>query len=55
MALAKILAVEVFPVPREPQKRYAWAIRLLITWFLNVPMIALCPTTWEKSFGLHSR
>ena len=31
MALARIFAVEVLPVPREPQNRYACAIRSLTT------------------------
>ena len=28
---ARIFAVDVLPVPRLPQKRYAWATRPLIT------------------------
>ena len=31
MARARIFAVDVLPVPREPQKRYAWAILSLTT------------------------
>ena len=36
MARAIILAVEVFPVPLEPQNKYAWAIRPVIIWLRRV-------------------
>ena len=35
-ALAKRRAIEVFPVPLGPQKRYAWAIFLLTKAFFKV-------------------
>src|SRR5438270_1237759 len=44
MAFARILAVDVFPVPRTPENRYAWATRPCSTAFFNVLAIGSCPT-----------
>ena len=52
IALARIRAVDVFPVPRTPENRYAWATRPCSTAFLRVWAIASCPTSspnfWDR-------
>ena len=48
-----ILAQVVFPTPRGPQKRKAWASWLCLIAFLNVVVICDCPTTVSKSCGLY--
>jgi len=55
MARAKMRAVEVFPVPRVPQNRYAWAILPDATWFFRVDVICSWPTTSKKRAGLYLR
>ena len=39
-ALARILAQEVFPVPREPVNRYAWLIFPVTSWVFSVCVTA---------------
>ena len=51
MALAKMRAVDVFPTPRGPQKRKAWASLPLAMAFFSVVVSASCPTTDEKDIG----
>src|SRR4051794_4095684 len=43
--LARMRAVEVLPVPRVPQNRYAWAIRPVAIAFLSVRATWSCPMT----------
>ena len=50
-ARANTLAVEVLPVPRVPQNRYACAMRPLITWLRSVLMMASCPTKSSNRAG----
>src|SRR3712207_178755 len=38
-ALAKILAVDVFPVPLVPQNKYAWLRLSVFIWFIKVLII----------------
>src|SRR5919197_2444473 len=42
---ARILAIDVLPVPREPTNRYAWWTRPCSTAFLRVRTTCSCPTT----------
>lgn len=42
--LAKIRALEVFPVPLEPVNKYAGAMRLVEIALVSVSEIAPCPT-----------
>ena len=53
IALAKILAHDVLPVPRLPVNRYAWLISSFMTWFLSVVTMLSCPITSSKVFGLY--
>src|SRR5437016_565668 len=48
-ALAKMRAVDVFPVPRVPQKRNAWATRPESIAFFNVCATWSWPTSSSKS------
>src|SRR5881394_3251688 len=43
--LARIRAVEVLPVPRVPQNRYAWAMRPEAIAFFSVRATWSCPMT----------
>ena len=47
-ALATIRARDVFPVPRGPTKRYAWAVRPLRIALRSVATTASWPTTSAK-------
>src|SRR5665213_1835334 len=49
---ARIFAIEVFPVPREPTNRYAWWTFPRSTAFLNVLTTGSWPTTSSKVRGL---
>src|SRR5450755_2038086 len=53
IALARMRAQVVFPTPRGPQNKKAWASCLLRMAFLSVVVICDCPTTAEKSCGLY--
>ena len=53
IVFAKILALEVFPTPRGPQNRYAWASCPLFIEFLRVVAMLSCPTRPVKLFGLY--
>ena len=55
IARARILATEVFPVPRVPQNRYAWPIRSDRIWFLSVRTISSCPFTSSNVSGRNFR
>src|SRR4051794_28189964 len=46
--LARMRAVEVFPVPRVPQKRNAWAMRPESIAFFSVRAMCSCPTSSSK-------
>jgi hypothetical protein len=48
-ARAKMRAIDVFPTPRVPQKRYAWAVRPVRMAFRRVRAIGSWPTTSPKS------
>src|SRR6266508_1545340 len=54
-ALARSRAVVVFPRPRGPVKRYAWATRPETSAFLSVRVIGSWPTTASKAKGRHFR
>src|SRR6266508_607370 len=54
-ALARSRAVVVFPTPRGPVKRYAWATRPERSAFLSVRVIGSWPTTASKAKGRHFR
>jgi hypothetical protein len=54
-AFARIRAREVFPTPRGPVKRYAWAIRPNLREFFMVVTMWGCPITSSNFFGLHLR
>ena len=49
--LANILAQEVFTVPREPEKRYAWDMRLFAISYLSTEVMWSCPQTSSKICG----
>src|SRR3989338_4311059 len=49
--LARIRAQDVFPMPRGPQNRYAWARRLVSTAFLRISVIWLWPISSSKFSG----
>lgn len=55
MVLANILAQDVLPTPREPQKRYECANRLVATAFLSVAVSAFWPTTEANVAGRYLR
>lgn len=42
---ARIFAIDVLPVPREPTNRYAWCTRPWLIALLNVRTTCSCPTT----------
>ncbi len=48
---ARILAIEVLPVPREPTKRYAWCTFSRSTALRRVRTTGSCPTTSAKVRG----
>src|SRR5438445_8045822 len=48
---ARILAIEVLPVPREPTNRYAWCTRSRATALRSVRTTACWPTTSSKLRG----
>ncbi len=50
---ARILALEVLPVPLGPLKRYAGAMRLLISACFSVAAMASCPIRSLKRCGLY--
>jgi hypothetical protein len=50
---ANILALDVFPVPLGPLKRYAGAIFFVNSACLSVMDINFCPTSSSKLFGLY--
>ena len=50
---AKILALEVLPVPLGPVKRYAGAMRPVLRALLRVVAIASWPTSWLNRWGLY--
>jgi hypothetical protein len=52
-ARENIFAVEVLPVPRVPQKRYAWAACPVFIAFLSVLVTDGWPTTVSKFTGLY--
>ena len=54
-AFAKILAVDVLPVPRVPVNRYACVTLPAESSFLSVSVICSCPTTSEKVCGRYFR
>ena len=53
IAFARILAIVVFPTPRGPLKRKAWAILSWVIAFLSVRTTCSWPRTSSKSWGLH--
>ena len=50
-AFARMRAMEVFPVPRGPVKRYAWWSRSSVIALLNVRSTGTWPTTSSKEPG----
>ena len=50
-ARANTFAVEVLPVPRVPQNRYACAMRPLVIWLRSVLITASCPTKSSNRAG----
>ena len=44
-------AIDVFPVPRTPARRYAWATWPLAIAFRSVRVTCSCPTMAEKVWG----
>ena len=52
-AFARILAVVVFPTPRGPQNKKAWAIFLAVMARESVSVMLSWPTTSLNSFGLY--
>src|SRR5450755_940981 len=48
---ARIFAIEVLPVPREPTNRYAWCTRSRATALVSVRTTCSCPTTSAKVRG----
>src|SRR3990172_2800993 len=53
--LAKTLAVVVFPVPRGPANKYAWAIRFSLIALDRVVTICSCPAISDRDPGLYLR
>ena len=51
----RIFAQLVFPVPREPQNKYAWDILSFDTSYLRISVILSCPHTSSNVCGLHFR
>ncbi len=54
-AFARMRAIDVFPVPRGPAKRYAWRSLSPSIALRSVRTTASCPTTSEKSCGRYFR
>ena len=54
-AFARIRAIEVFPVPRGPAKRYAWRTWSCSIAFCSVRTTASCPTTSSNPCGRYFR
>jgi len=52
-ALARMRAVEVFPTPRGPEKRYAWAIFPWSIAFFRTRIIGSWPMRSSNPWGLH--
>src|SRR5687767_14943419 len=48
---ARIFAIDVLPVPREPTNRYAWWTRPRSIALLSVRTTWSCPTTSAKVLG----
>ncbi len=48
---ARIFAIDVLPVPREPTNRYAWCTLPLCTALRSVLTTGSCPTTSAKVRG----
>src|SRR3954471_20065081 len=48
---ARILAIEVLPVPREPTNRYAWWTLPCSTALRSVRTTCSCPPTWLRGRG----
>src|SRR3989344_636151 len=55
IALAKILAVEVFPIPRGPEKRKAWGNLQVDNCLSSVSLICSCPNKSANLAGLYLR
>ena len=54
-AFARMRAIDVFPVPRGPAKRYAWRTWSCSIAFVSVRTTASCPTTSSKPCGRYFR
>ena len=54
-ALARMRAAVVFPTPRMPENRYAWAIRPVLTAFWRVWTIVDCPIISSNVLGRYFR
>ena len=54
-AFARIRAIDVFPVPRGPAKRYAWRTWSWSIAFRSVRTTASCPTTSSNVCGRYFR
>ncbi len=54
-AMARILAVEVLPVPRGPVKRYAWLTRSFLMALTSVRATWSCPMMSSKRAGRYLR
>ena len=54
-ALAKMRAVEVFPTPRAPVKRYAWATRPEAMALVRARATWPCPITSANVCGRYRR
>jgi len=52
-AFAKILATDVFPIPRDPLKRYAWDTRSYWIAFFSVCTTWVWPTRSSNRLGRH--
>jgi hypothetical protein len=52
-AFARILAVDVLPIPLGPEKIYACAALLVEIAFFSIRAIGSCPTRSSKVCGLH--
>ena len=48
---ARIFAIEVLPVPREPTNRYAWCTRSCSSALRSVRTTCSCPTTSANDRG----
>ena len=54
-ALARIFAQVVFPVPREPQNKYAWDTLPCSTSYRSTSVICFWPQTSSKVCGRYLR